>query len=50
MLATALYFMWGTPFIYKGEKIGMTNYSFESLANLNDIAIGTKFSYVQKKD
>lgn len=28
-LATALYFMKGTPFIYNGEEIGMTNYHFK---------------------
>jgi oligo-1,6-glucosidase len=38
MLATALYLMRGTPFIYQGEEIGMTNYPFESIEAFNDIA------------
>jgi glycosidase len=38
MLPTALYFMWGTPFIYQGEEIGMTNYTFTKYGELNDVA------------
>lgn len=29
--------MRGTPYIYQGEEIGMTNYPFESLSQVNDI-------------
>lgn len=43
MLATALYFMWGTPFIYNGEEIGMTNYPFESIDDFNDVSIHTNY-------
>ena len=28
MLATAMYLLRGTPFLYQGEEIGMTNYPF----------------------
>lgn len=36
-LAIALHLMRGTPYIYQGEEIGMTNYPFENLSQLNDI-------------
>lgn len=38
MLATALYLMRGTPFIYQGEEIGMTNYPFKDISEFNDIS------------
>lgn len=37
MLATCLHMMRGTPFIYQGEEIGMTNAGFESLDDYRDI-------------
>ncbi len=37
MLATMLYFQQGTPFIYQGQEIGMTNSSFENLEDYQDI-------------
>lgn len=37
MLATAMYLMRGTPFIYQGEEIGMTNYPFSSSDELRDV-------------
>ncbi|HAS6061531.1 TPA: alpha,alpha-phosphotrehalase [Vibrio vulnificus] len=37
MLATALHFLKGTPYIYQGEEIGMTNVAFESLEQYKDI-------------
>ncbi len=37
MLATMLYFQQGTPFIYQGQEIGMTNVSFEKLNDYKDI-------------
>lgn len=38
MLATALHLLKGTPFIYQGEEIGMTNYPFEDVIDFNDIS------------
>ena len=38
MLATFLHFQQGTPYIYQGEEIGMTNVAFESIADYRDIA------------
>ena len=36
-LAILLHLMRGTPYIYQGEEIGMTNYPFRTLKELNDI-------------
>ena len=37
MLAAAMYLQRGTPFIYQGEEIGMTNYPFADASQLRDI-------------
>ncbi len=37
MLATILHFLKGTPYIYQGEEIGMTNVRFESIDDYKDI-------------
>ena len=37
MLATALHFLKGTPYIYQGEEIGMTNVAFTSIEQYKDI-------------
>lgn len=36
-IATMLHFMKGTPYIYQGEELGMTNCKFGCLENLRDI-------------
>ncbi|HEL1350965.1 glucan 1,6-alpha-glucosidase DexB [Streptococcus equi] len=36
-MAILLHLMRGTPYIYQGEEIGMTNYPFERLSDVNDI-------------
>ncbi|MDO4805302.1 MAG: alpha-glucosidase [Lachnospiraceae bacterium] len=37
MLATCLHMMKGTPYIYQGEELGMTNVHWESIDELRDI-------------
>ncbi|MFT9082780.1 MAG: alpha-glucosidase [Leuconostoc pseudomesenteroides] len=37
MLATTLHFMQGTPYIYQGEEIGMTNVDWSSISQYQDI-------------
>lgn len=37
MLGTVLHFMQGTPYIYQGEELGMTNVRFESIDEYKDI-------------
>ena len=46
MLATCLHMMQGTPYIYQGEEIAMTNVRFESLEDYDDIEI--KNNYQEK--
>ncbi|MBM7570804.1 glycoside hydrolase family 13 protein [Aquibacillus albus] len=38
-LATMYFLMQGTPFIYQGQEIGMTNVKFNSIDDYNDVAI-----------
>jgi glycosidase len=37
LLATLLYTLQGTPYIYQGEELGMTNYPFSSLEEVRDV-------------
>ncbi len=37
MIATCLHMMQGTPYIYQGEELGMTNYPFTQLSEFRDI-------------
>ena len=37
MLATCLHMLLGTPYIYQGEELGMTNYPFQSPDDFRDI-------------
>jgi oligo-1,6-glucosidase len=37
LLATFLHMLQGTPYIYQGEEIGMTNVAFETIADYRDI-------------
>lgn len=37
MLATCLHMQQGTPYIYQGEELGMTDYPFQSLEEFRDI-------------
>ena len=36
-IAAALYLMQGTPYLYQGEELGMTNYPFKSIDEFQDI-------------
>lgn len=37
MLATCLHMLQGTPYIYQGEELGMTNVPFQSISDFRDI-------------
>ena len=37
MLATCLHLMKGTPYVYQGEELAMTNYPFEDMSLVNDL-------------
>ena len=46
MLAVCLYLMQGTPYIYQGEELGMTNKHFDSIDPINDVM--TRNAYFEK--
>lgn len=50
MLATLLHFMQGTPYIYQGEEIGMTNAYNLTRADFDDIEIKNAFKYLVETD
>jgi oligo-1,6-glucosidase len=50
MLGTFLHMLQGTPYVYQGEEIGMTNVAFETIADYNDIeAINLYHELVDEK-
>ncbi|USR88037.1 alpha-glucosidase [Lactiplantibacillus pentosus] len=50
MLATMLHFQQGTPFIFEGEEIGMTNSYFKKLSDYVDLdSINTYHQFVDKQ-
>jgi len=38
MLANTLYFLYGTPFIYQGEEIGMSNVTYQKISDFRDVS------------
>ena len=44
-LAAMYFFMQGTPFIYQGQEIGMTNVKFASIRDYNDVATKNLYNY-----
>lgn len=50
MLATALHMMRGTPFIYQGEEIGMTNFRFDDVSQFDDVSSIANYRYHLKKE
>lgn len=48
MIATCLHMMKGTPYIYQGEEIGMTNAYFKNIEDYRDIeSINTFYEYTE---
>ncbi|RHR30789.1 alpha-glucosidase [Clostridium sp. AF19-22AC] len=50
MLATCLHMMQGTPYIYQGEEIGMTNLYFDTIEEYEDIESRTAFEQCTKME
>ena len=44
MLAYSLYMMPGTPIVYQGEEIGMTNVDYENLTDFRDVEVYTEYN------
>ena len=49
MLATILYGMQGTPYVYQGEEIGMTGVKFESIDDYRDIETKQIYEILKKQ-
>lgn len=43
LLATFIHMLQGTPYIYQGDEIGMTNVAFESIEDYRDVATRNMF-------
>ena len=49
MLATCLHMMQGTPYVYQGEELGMTNFPWTSIDQINDIeSLGNYRDFVSR--
>jgi oligo-1,6-glucosidase len=48
MLATFLHTLQGTPYIYQGEEIGMTNVHFDDIHMYKDVEIINKYKEIQE--
>lgn len=49
MLATTMHMMQGTPYIYQGEEIGMTNPKFDDISSYRDVESLNIYSILQEK-
>ena len=49
MLATTIHMMNGTPYIYQGEEIGMTNHNFESINDYRDVESLNAYKLMQQE-
>lgn len=49
MLATSIHMMSGTPYVYQGEEIGMTNPDFESIEEYRDVESINYFNILKEE-
>jgi oligo-1,6-glucosidase len=50
MLGTFLHLLQGTPYVYQGEEIGMTNVAFPSIEDYRDIATRNAYRELVEED
>lgn len=50
MLAAAIHFMRGTPYIYQGEELGMTNPRFTSIDQYRDVESRNYYKILRQQD
>ena len=50
MLATCIHMMQGTPYVYQGEELGMTNCPFNTLDNFRDLESINAFHELTEQD
>ncbi|KON80693.1 alpha-glucosidase [Azoarcus sp. PA01] len=48
-LATMYFLMQGTPFIYQGQELGMTNSRFAALDDFNDVLTKNRFALMKRE-
>lgn len=46
--ATVYFLQQGTPFIYQGQEIGMTNFPFTSIEQFNDVSVKNEYHMVKE--
>ena len=49
MLATMIHCLRGTPYVYQGEEIGMTNCGFTDISQYRDVESLNHFEILQRK-
>ena len=49
MLATMIHLLRGTPYIYQGEELGMTNAGFTDISQYRDVESLNHFRILQEK-
>ena len=49
LLATVTHLLRGTPYIYQGEEIGMTNPGYQELAQYNDVETHNNYQIMREK-
>ena len=47
--AVVYFLQQGTPFIYQGQEIGMTNYPFDSIETFNDVAVKNEYQIFKEQ-
>ncbi|MFI1388038.1 alpha-glucosidase [Streptomyces griseoaurantiacus] len=50
MLGTVLHLHRGTPYVYQGEELGMTNHPFETIADFRDIEALGQYAEATRKE
>jgi len=50
MLATCLHFLQGTPYVYQGEELGMTNAPFADIGDYNDLETINAYDTLVEKE
>ena len=50
MLATCIHMMQGTPYVYQGEELGMTNAYFDKLEDYRDIEVSITLKSLRNQD
>ena len=50
MLATCLHFMQGTPYVYQGEELGMTNAPFTEISDYRDLESINAYNELTEKE